>query len=161
MKLNRQYFLLSLMLSAIISMPALAQDPIEECMDPEIARAFFAAQGLAAMPNYTEGPGSRVQRQHPQTYMYGQAKFIKQTDGGFAICSYSNHVGWVAIYGDKIHVPTVKVTKCEKPDCESLPRWRLEYSESSPDQDRPGQEQLHVCVENKGSVEHPSFGCRF
>ena len=145
----------------ILSTPAFAIEELNQCMEDEIARAFFATGALVAMPNYTEGPGARVQRQYHQTHMYGHAKFIGSSESGFAACAYSNHVGWVFIYGDKSVTPKRLDIDCDSDACKADPHWRLEFMESSPDLDKPGQEQIYVCVETKKGLDFPSIGCHF
>jgi hypothetical protein len=128
------------------------------CLPEGAVREDFAAGRLSDMPNYREGPGARVQQQHPATNLSGQAKHLGG-DGrqAYVFCQYSNHVGWVVMFGVPVAGTTDPITGCTTEACRAKPWWRTEYTESDPTDTK----QLQVCVVERDGVVYPSTGCRF
>lgn len=143
--------LISLAAVVVTAAPSLA-NTTWSCADVETARKAFADSSASLEPNYTEGPAVRVQRQHPDTGMIGQAKFIGGSQGAAGICQYYNHVGWI--------YTTVRRVAAKSP-VEDPDGWRREYTESYPEQDRPGREMMEVCMEEKNGLFWPSVKCGF
>lgn len=122
------------------------------CPGEEYARNAIETGDAASWPNYSEGPGMRVQRQHPQTGLWALAKYIAWSDQQIGICQYYNSVG---------HVATMLVPV----EGRGLPgedfQWRMEWSETDPGSDREGREMLETCVENRDGSQWPGVGCAF
>ena len=146
---------------AIFSSGAFAQDGLFACPDGEQARVMFKDGRMATYPSYAEGDGARVQKQHPETYLFAQAKFRNAGFAGVGICQYSNHVGWVAMFAADTVARSVQHDGCQAGTCNDIPRWRSEHTNASPQHDRPGQETIFVCVKDKNGIAHPSAACRF
>lgn len=127
-------------------------------MTEEIARQQFASNSLSKLPNYAEGPGARVQRQHPDTHLFGQAKYVSANDGrSFGLCQYFNHVGWVAVFGVAVVGTREPLQGCESAECRSKPWWRTEYVESDP----ADEKTMQVCMVERDGEAFPSLGCGF
>lgn len=122
------------------------------CADAETARQAFADGSASEEPNYSEGPAARVQRQHPDTGMIGQAKFIEGNQRTAGICQYYNHIGWI--------YTTVRLDSFKLP-VDAPIGWRNEYRESYPEQDKAGEEMMEVCMEETNGLFWPSVKCGF
>ena len=72
------------------------EDNYFQCPTGSQAIEWFEDGRLSKLPNYSESAGARVQRQHPDTRMFAQAKFVFWDERSVGICQYSNHVGVVA-----------------------------------------------------------------
>jgi hypothetical protein len=128
------------------------------CLSEEAAREQFKSGELAKLPNYTAGPGARVQQQHPDTYMFGQAKHLGEgTAMPFVFCQYSNHVGLVAMFGVPVESTLQPLKGCDFGACRTEPWWRTEYVESDP----ADSKLMQVCVIDRDGQSYPSVGCRF
>lgn len=143
--------LISLAAVVVTASPALA-NTIWSCADAETARQAFLDRSANLEPNYTEGPAARVQRQHPDTGMIGQAKFIDGNQRTAGICQYYNHIGWI--------YTTVRLNYTKLP-VDTPVGWRSEYRESYPEQDKAGEEMIEVCMEERDGLFWPSVGCGF
>ncbi len=122
------------------------------CPSAEIAREAFGVGEAAAWPNYTEGTAARVQRQHPNTGLWAQAKFIDWNTKSAAICQYYSHVGLLM---------TMVEVGFERGAVDEGSFWREEFAEESEDLDQPGKEMLWTCMKREGAADFPSIGCRF
>lgn len=122
------------------------------CPGEEYARNAIETGDAASWPNYSEGPGMRVQRQHPQTGLWAQAKYIAWSDQQIGICQYYNSVGHVATM-------LVPVEGRGRPGQDY--QWRTEWTETDPASDREGQETLETCVEDRDGTQWPGVGCAF
>ena len=130
------------------------------CPNSEEGRVLFANKKLSEYPYYAEPKigGTRVQKQHPQTYLFGQAKFLISNGSGVVVCNYSNHVGLVALFA-YVGVVAPKVDeKCTNTNCENEVHWRNEHTYSTIEEDIPGQETINVCVHTKDGIDYPSTG---
>ena len=137
------------------------EDNYFQCPTGSQAIEWFADGRLSELPNYSESAGARVQRQHPDTRMFAQAKFIFWDERSVGICQYSNHVGVVAQIALADAVTDAHDDKCDNGSCLNGSYWRSEWAESLPEQDKLGREQLHVCMQDIEGVNYPSIGCRF
>lgn len=136
---------------------ALAQEPLG-CLTEETARQQFASNSLSHLPNYTEGAGARVQRQHANTHLFGQAKHVAISGGpSLGFCQYSNHVGLVVTYGFRIAGTLDPLQGCRSAECRANPWWRTEYVESDP----ADKKLMQVCMVERDGQAFPSLGCRF
>lgn len=122
------------------------------CPDGDMVRAGFDSGELQKMPDYYESHGARVQRQHPQTQLIGQSKFIEVDGRIVAACQYYNHIGLTAGF---------MVFDTPKGDVLEGSYWRQEYIESNPSQDVPGAEMMDVCFADINGVAVPSVACGF
>ena len=154
----------SIMLAAsyIYLFPQIAQAENWTCLNDIDGIEAFASGDMKHADNYSEAKnaGVRVQREHPKTYMFAQAKFIDSGKRAVAICQYSNHVGLVATYAyldiQRVDAPE----SCDTQDCKSKPHWRSEWVESSPEGPK-GKNRMHVCVVTIDGLDHPSADCAF
>ncbi|MEM1381556.1 MAG: hypothetical protein AAGH41_13125 [Pseudomonadota bacterium] len=126
--------------------------PDGTCPSASDAQAAFVSGSASEWPNYTEGPGARVQRQYPDTVLTAQAKFVPLDENGAAVCQYSNHVGWVI---------TTALLGATKGDTIRTSYWRSEFTGSDPSQDQPGRETVDVCMKKQRRQAVPSVGCAF
>jgi hypothetical protein len=69
-------------------------------------------------------PAARVQRQHPNTGLIGQAKFIDTGERSVALCQDSSHIG--------VLLTTAAVDAAKGP-LEDGAYWRREWTESFPE----------------------------
>lgn len=129
-------------------------DEIWNCPSGEDARLAFISGEAKNWPNYSEGPGARVQRQHPDTALVPHAKFIDMGDRTFGVCQYYSHIGHTITFG-KTGLTKASIKK------KSKFYWRKEYTESYPKDDRPGREMMEVCMEKKKKQASPSIKCSF
>jgi hypothetical protein len=159
--MGRKRNILIVMLS-LTTLPLCANAEDWSCPTAEEGRGLFLKGIMAEWPNYAEADGARVQRQHPQTaFIAAQAKHIDWNGRDAAICQYYNHIGLVAssvVIGAKRHPET---SICKTETCVSKAYWRNEFTYSSPDLDKAGQEQMLVCMENRDGLSFPSAACRF
>lgn len=152
----------------LVAIAALSISPLAEaqdnwtCLNSADAVEAFNSGDMKRASNYSEAEygGVRVQREHPETFMFAQAKFIKGDERSAAICQYSNHVGLVATYlildvGTVIGLEVCKTSKCRK-----KPHWRSEWTESK-DEGPNGQDRMHVCMVLVDGLERPSSKCEF
>jgi hypothetical protein len=130
---------------------AIAAEPLI-CPSPETGRMAFASGEAKSWPNYSEGTAARVQRQHPDTGLWAQAKFIGWNADKVALCQYYSHVGLLM---------TVAYVGYDIAEVVDGAYWREEFVEGSEDLDRPGREMLQVCMKKEDSVAYPSTDCRF
>ena len=132
------------------------------CFDDKQALVAFNSGVLKDLPGYTEPAdgGTRVQQEHPQTYMFGQSRFLKSKVGTRAVCQYHNHVGVVA-YFTVGSVNTVDgLEACDTATCKSKPHWRNEWTNS--DFENPDDHYtLYICMETVDGFERPSTACKF
>jgi len=128
------------------------------CPSGEEGRRIFNSGELTDRPGYFESAGSRVQREHPNTHIFGHAKFY-----GFmnqVSCTYSNHVGLVFVVR-KFGVTQRKSDFCDDETCRIRPHWRSEWMRSKPEQDQKEMTHLDVCVVERDGLDHPSTECAF
>ena len=146
-----------------LSSVAPAQEGLFACPSSAQASVQFSNGQMAGFPSYAEGDGARVQRQHPDTYLYAQAKFLNPNGNGVGVgvCQYSNHVGWVAVFAATKVARSISQDNCRAGRCEGIARWRREHTNAETRFDKPGQESIMVCVQTKNGIAHPSAGCRF
>lgn len=132
------------------------------CLSDVDSIEAFESKDMERAPNYTVAPfgGARVQKQHPETYMFAQAKYFKEDDAGAAVCQYSNHVGLVATYLITNVRPVDSLKGCEQASCKAKPHWREEWVESKPEGPR-GEDTMFVCVQTIGGLDRPSSDCEF
>ncbi|WP_427450109.1 hypothetical protein [Litorimonas sp. WD9-15] len=138
---------------------ASAEDDSFECMQATIFKAYYAAGGAQALPAFSEPSegGTRVQSQHPFTHLFGQTKYLEGQNGNFAICQYSNHVGLVAQYGQRVTQRLdLKSDDCSSTDCAKT-FWRDEWMDSDPN----SENLIAVCMETRKGENHPSTACAF
>jgi hypothetical protein len=133
------------------------------CVDAETIRADIANGFIPDEQRYElPGAGWRVQQQHPNTALYASLKRI-EVEGRppGTMCQYSSHVGVVYM---RIYL-TANIDPdqlCQSEPCGPGPYWRAEWTESAPEQDRPGMEMMWVCTrEDAAGRALPSRGCRF
>ena len=122
------------------------------CPSSEAGRVAFASGEAKLWPNYSEGTAARVQRQHPDTGLWAQAKFIGLGADKVALCQYYSHVGLVM---------TAAYVGYEIAEVVDGAYWREEFVEGSEDMDRPGREMLDVCMKKIDGVAFPSTDCLF
>lgn len=128
------------------------------CPGEDAVRVAFASGDVGAYPNYAEGGGARVQKQHPDTYIFGQAKTVAQNEGAtVGICQYSNHVGVVAMFAMIVKGTVDPLEGCPEHACRAKPWWRTEYVESDP----ADWTLMQVCVVDRNGLAMPSVGCGF
>jgi len=133
-----------------------------KCLNDKDGLAAFNSGDMKRAPGYTEpkSGGTRVQREHPKTFMFGQSRFLKGKLSSNAVCQYTNHVGAVAYYIIQ-NVETVDVLEaCETETCKSKPHWRSEWVVSNPDDASKGYE-LYVCIESGEGYDWASTACKF
>lgn len=132
------------------------------CADAETVRQAFA-NGFEPDTESRQYPGDglRVQRQHPNTALYGVAKYISDGAQPVVLCQYANQVG--VVYMRVFIPPNIDPDQaCADGGCGEGDYWRREWVESSPESDRPGQEMMWACVrEDAAGIASPSLGCRF
>jgi hypothetical protein len=160
--MNALRLLLVGLLASATAEPALSEDRIWSCPDAQTARAAFADGSARDWPNYTDGAGARVQRQHPDTAFIGaQAKFIDWGDRTGAICQYYSHIGYVftMVAMDLGRQPDVGA--CKSGISSDKPCWRKEYTESHEKDDQPGKELINVCMQIIDGEAFPSPDCPF
>ena len=136
-----------------------ADEGVFECMEAPVFKALYAAGGAQGLPAFNEPQigGTRVQKQHPFTYLFGQSKYIEGEKGNVAICQYSNHVGMVAQYGLLVKQrEELSAESCASPDCNET-FWRDEWMDSDP----RSENVIAVCMERRGGESHPSTACSF
>jgi len=122
------------------------------CPDGEYARKAYISGEVKNWPYYTDGHGARVQRQFPDTALVAQAKFITLEKSSGAICQYYSHIGLTGTFY------VVGATKAEV----KLPAyWRKEFRNSTPEEDKPGEELMDVCMVRVGKLAKPSIACPF
>jgi len=132
------------------------------CPDAEAGQSLFNSGEMKSLPNYAESAGARVQRQYPDTAFTGaQAKFIDWDERTLAICLYYSHIGVVASSAVLNSQRDDAVAICDKAPCPTGPYWRYEFTESDSKQDKPGREQMLVCMEDRDGLAYPSAGCGF
>jgi hypothetical protein len=160
--MNAQTLLLSGFLALVSAGPAVAEDRIWFCPDAQTAKAAFADGSARDWPNYTDGAGARVQRQHPDTAFIGaQAKFIDWGDRTGAICQYFSHIGFVFTIVAMDLDRQSDIGTCQPGVSSDQPCWRKEYTESYEKDDQPGKEQMNVCVQIIDGEAFPSPNCPF
>lgn len=143
----------------LVSVGTAAVSPLPNfCLSPDAAREAFKTKELVGKDYYEESHGARVQREHPNTYMFSQTKYVTHFDA--AICNYSNHVGLVFV---QVFTRSLRSqeNECNDASCRTSAHWREEWTESTPNLDRPGEERLLVCMEERDGVAYPSVGCSF
>lgn len=143
---------------------ATAQTPVPShiaCLSNADMAARFQSGDTAGLPNYTTSAGARVQRQHPNTALIGQTKFIDWDGMTVGMCMYSNHVGLVASFALRGVLADAGDEACDDGSCLNGAYWRSEWTETLPEDDRPGKEQLYVCMNNLGQTAIPSTDCLF
>jgi len=141
---------------------SVAQDnrPVACLTSAEMSRLFQAGD-TSRLPNYSESTGARVQRQHPNTFLVAQSKYINWNNKPAAICQYSNHVGIVSNF--LLGGVTADATDgaCDDGSCTNGSYWRSEWTETFEKDDKPGREQIYVCVKDIEGAAIPSGDCRF
>ena len=161
MMILRTLTILSVALLAFGPLAAFAEDWV--CLNDTDGLTAFNSGDMKRAPLFHElkDGGARVQREHPQTYMMGQSRFIASGKlGTTASCEYSNHVGIVAFYQIK-NVGTVKaLDECENSSCGSEPHWRRDRVNT--DSDNPEEHfTIHVCIVSINGYDFPSTACKF
>ena len=132
------------------------------CPNAEQGRELFLSGEMASWPNYSESHGARVQRQHPKTAFIGaQAKFIDWNGKSAAICQYYSHIGLVATSVVAGANRRSEVPLCKTDTCSGDLYWRYEFTESSPELDKKGEEQVMVCMADRNGQAFPSTACGF
>ncbi len=147
---------------ASLCVPVSIAEEAWSCPDAEAGQEDFYDGTMQKWPNYSEAAGSRVQHQHTNSaFVAAQAKYIDWGDRTAGLCQYYNHIGLVtsSMVMDAKRVDTVAT--CTELPCPSGPYWRYEFVESTPEQDKPGQEQMLVCMEDREGLAYPSAGCGF
>lgn len=145
------------------SVSGFADEGVFYCPNAEEGRQLYQSGELAKQPNFAESPsgGARVQQQHPNTYLFGQAKYINWDGRGVAVCQYSNHVGLVATFVRLQKLAVGLKSNCKHKRCEGESHWRNEHTNSTLQEDKLGQENIFVCVETKNEIEYPSTLCGY
>jgi hypothetical protein len=159
-----RYFVLFVIALFFIK-PAFAEHNEDQqfiCDSPQIAKEKFNNGSLEEEPNYLADTAARVQKEHPNTHIFGQVKFIisDKQNTNFAICQYSNHVGLVF----QVYYRDAKINNqpyCTTGKCLSSSHWRSEWIEGNSKLDRPQQTHLDVCIIERDSVAYPSIECSF
>lgn len=146
--------------------PATAQaQPAEpariSCLSNADMSARFRSGQLDGLPNLVIGVGARVQNQHPDTALIGQSKYIDFERVPVGICIYSNHVGVVASFALRGALADAGDGACDDGSCVNGAYWRSEWIEIREEDDKPGKEQLYVCMNNLGQTAIPSIDCLF
>ncbi|MEQ9505508.1 MAG: hypothetical protein RLO80_04505 [Hyphomonas sp.] len=150
------------LLAVLAAGSAQAEERVWVCPDTGTAKAAFTDGSARDWPNYSDGAGARVQRQHPDTAFIGaQAKFIDWGDRTGAICQYYSHIGYVFTMVAMDLGRQQDTGTCEPGVSSETPCWRLEYTESFEKDDQPGKEQMNVCMEVIDGESFPSPGCPF
>lgn len=122
------------------------------CPDGEFARKAYISGEIKDWPYYTDGHGARVQRQFPDTALIAQAKFIMANGKPGAICQYYSHIGLTG---------TFYVIGATKSEVKSPAYWRKEFRNSTPEEDKVGEELMDVCMVQVDEVAKPSVACPF
>lgn len=146
-----------------VGQAAMAQDDNHiACLNNNDMSTLFQNGEASRLPNYSESAGARVQRQYPNTALISHAKYINWEGMTLGVCQYSNHIGIVAnfIVGGGI-TADVSDEACDDGSCVRDAYWRSEWTESTPETDRPGKEQLYACMQNVEGAAIPSINCRF
>ncbi len=141
----------------LIPVKAAAQESnTVECLSGEFIRKAIILEEAQTLPNYSEPEigGTRVQRQHSKTFLWGHAKFIDRDGNKAAICQYSNHVGLVAQFAFTADSANDLVNSCTPESCDGKSYWREEY-----DREAPSQTMIYVCVRADKGIEFPSIKC--
>lgn len=131
------------------------------CLGNADMAARFVSGDTASLPNYATSVGARVQRQHPNTALIGHTKYIDYENMPVGICVYSNHVGVVASFALRGALADAGDGACDDGSCLKGAYWRSEWIETDAEADRPGKEQLYVCMNNLGQTAIPSTDCLF
>lgn len=119
------------------------------CPDGEYARKAIISGEVETWPNFSPGPGMRVQKQHPKTALMGHAKLFEGKNGIAAVCQYYSHIGYVI----------TMVTRIEsKHKIKGKAYWRKEYIESHA-KDDPENPLMEVCMIDKDGLAHMSTEC--
>ena len=129
-----------------------AKDETWNCPNETYTRNAMRTGEVEKWPHYTSGPAMRVQKQHPNTAITAQAKYVDKNGSGGAICQYYNHIGLIF---------TILVLDVRKDSLETAGYWREEYTESYPEQDDPNDLMIDVCVEDRKGIAYPSVQCAF
>jgi len=139
-----------------------ASPKVTTCLRGSEMRTVFAAGDTAGLPSYTEAAGARVQRQHPNTRLIGQAKHLQQADGkALGICEYSNHVGIVAVFllGDA--KADAYDEACDNGTCSEGDYWRSEHMQTPDGSERENPAMIKACYRDIDNTAYPSSRCGF
>lgn len=129
-----------------------AETRLWNCPGGEQARLAIIDGSVQGWPNYSPGPGMRVQMQYPQTGLRAHAKFTQSEEFQGAICQYYNSVGLVV---------TMVAFVEGRAEPANGAYWREEWAETRPENDRPGAEMIETCVVERDGVVWPSRACPF
>jgi len=157
----------SLALSAGLNAPGAAAQTASD--GPRVSACIPAGQMLERilegdvndLPRYREGIGALIQKQHPKTRMYLQAKYREVNDRTLGICQYTSHVGMVAAYVTSDVYADASDGECGPRYCVGGAYWRKEWAESSEADDKPGLEHTYVCMKDRDGIANPSGACGF
>jgi len=140
-----------------------APPKVTTCFKGSEMRKVFASGETARLPRYTESSGARVQRQHPNTRLTGQAKHLKLSDGStLGICEYSNHVGYVAFFALGSAQADAYDEACDNGTCNDGDYWRSEFRPSNAANDSAAsQEIIKACYRDVDGMAFPSSQCGF
>ena len=132
------------------------------CLNADKLKDLFRNDGTIGLPHYREDVGARVQRQHPDTFMYLHTKYVAPEGRHLGICQYSNNVGIVAIYF-VVNVQADATDGTSGADfCVGGAHWRKEWAESFEKDDKPGLEYTYTCMKDGESGQAlPSGACGF
>lgn len=132
------------------------------CLKGSEMRKVFASGDTARLPSYTESSGARVQRQHPNTRLIGQAKHIQQADGKtLGVCEYSNHVGFVAFFSFGGTQADAYDEACDNSTCKDGDYWRSEFRLSGEANDDANEDMIKACYRDIDGMAFPSSLCGF
>ena len=131
------------------------------CISSAEMSAMLSTDAKNELPNYSEPPqgGTRVQMQHPDTFMFAHLKMNATGERFFASCSYFNHVGLVShyIYGGYM-APDLN-RACTVESCAGQTYWREEFTDSI-DKNPASPRTLKVCMKSVNGRALPSTKCR-
>jgi len=132
------------------------------CLGGTEMNALFQSGEASILPRYAENVGARVQRQHPNTKLSGQAKHILQADGNtLGICEYSSHIGIVAVFLLGGAQADAYDETCDNGTCKNGDYWRDDWRASDEAEDQPGQETIKACYRDVDGIAFPSAQCGF
>ena len=93
--------------------------------------------------------------------LIAQTKFINWGNKPVGICQYSNHVGIVSNFMLPGATADAVDGVCDDGSCKNGAYWRSEWAQTLEKDDRPGKEQIYVCVRNANGIDVPSADCLF
>ena len=135
-----------------LPLSAQAREVVWSCPDGEFAKQAINSGEVQQWPYFSAGPGMRVQKQHPNTAVTGQAKYLESNGKTGAVCQYYNTAGFVF---------TIIAIGAKKYQLTEGAYWRKEYTEPLPENDDPNNLMTDVCMIDKSGSAHMSIGCTF